>query len=68
MDDAKSTTTTTTQKRIVRAAAIQAEPVWFDLEATATKTCALIEAAAAKGAHIVAFPELWLPGYPTWIW
>ncbi|KAF4443209.1 hypothetical protein F53441_11518 [Fusarium austroafricanum] len=56
------------EKKSIKAAAIQAEPVWFDLAATVAKTCELINQAASKGAHIVAFPELWLPGYPTWIW
>ncbi|KAI7767216.1 hypothetical protein LZL87_009618 [Fusarium oxysporum] len=53
---------------LIKAAVVQAEPVWFDLAGTVTKTCDLIKDAASKGAHIIAFPELWLPGYPTWIW
>ncbi|KAM5516764.1 aliphatic nitrilase [Fusarium oxysporum f. sp. phaseoli] len=53
---------------LIKAAVIQAEPVWFDLAGTVTKTCHLIKDAASKGAHIIAFPELWLPGYPAWIW
>ncbi|KAF5252334.1 hypothetical protein FANTH_2634 [Fusarium anthophilum] len=53
---------------LIKAAVVQAEPVWFDLAGTVTKTCDLIKDAASKGAKIVAFPELWLPGYPTWIW
>ncbi len=52
----------------VRVAVIQAEPVWFDLDATAEKTCTLIAEAAAGGAVIVTFPECWIPGYPAWIW
>ncbi|KLP19923.1 Uncharacterized protein LW94_6185 [Fusarium fujikuroi] len=53
---------------LIKAAVVQAEPVWFDLPGTVTKTCDLIKDAASKGAKIIAFPELWLPGYPTWIW
>ncbi|KLO82530.1 aliphatic nitrilase [Fusarium fujikuroi] len=53
---------------LIKAAVVQAEPVWFDLPGTVTKTCDLIKDAASKGAKITAFPELWLPGYPTWIW
>jgi DNA-binding MurR/RpiR family transcriptional regulator len=53
---------------ITKAAVVQAEPVWFDLAGTTAKTCDLIKEAASKGAQIIAFPELWLPGYPTWIW
>lgn len=54
-------------KEIVRAAAVQAEPVWFNPAATAEKTVALIEEAARSGAEIVAFPEVWIPGYPAFI-
>ncbi|KAG9501716.1 hypothetical protein J7337_007407 [Fusarium musae] len=53
---------------LVKAAVVQAEPVWFDLAGTVTKTCDLIKDAASRGARIIAFPELWVPGYPAWIW
>ncbi|KAL3442230.1 carbon-nitrogen hydrolase [Aspergillus insuetus] len=53
---------------MVKTAAVQAEPIWFDLKATVAKTCALIKQAASAGAQIVAFPEAFIPGYPTWIW
>lgn len=52
----------------IRVAAVQAEPVWFDLHATTQKTIALIAQAAAEGAELVAFPETWLPGYPLFLW
>lgn len=52
----------------VRVAVTQAEPVWFDLPGAVTKTCALIQEAAANKAQLVAFPEVWIPGYPCWIW
>jgi nitrilase len=53
---------------IVRAAAVQAEPAWLDLQAGIKKTVSLIGEAAAGGARIVTFGETWIPGYPWWIW
>lgn len=49
-------------------AAVQSEPVWFNLAATVDKTIALLTQAASRGATILAFPETWLPGYPTFVW
>ena len=57
-----------TNTKPIKAAVVQAEPVWFDLSATISKTCKLIAQASSNGAEIIAFPECWLPGYPTWIW
>jgi len=54
--------------RGVRVAVTQAEPAWVDLPAAVAKTCDLINEAALNGAQLVAFPEVWIPGYPCWIW
>lgn len=51
-----------------RVAAVQAEPAWLDLDAGVEKTIRLIGQAADAGAALVAFPELWLPGYPIFLW
>ena len=53
---------------IVKVAVTQHEPVWFDLTATVDKTCKLIAEAAREDAKLVVFPEVWIPGYPAWIW
>ena len=53
---------------VVKAAVVQAEPEWLDLQASVEKTCRFIGDAANGKAQIVAFPELWVPGYPGWIW
>ncbi|KAK7707843.1 hypothetical protein SLS63_013639 [Diaporthe eres] len=52
----------------LKIAAIQAEPAWQDLEGGVNKSIALIEEAASKGANVVGFPEVFIPGYPWSIW
>jgi predicted amidohydrolase len=51
----------------LKVAAIQAANVYLDLYASLEKALQLIEAAAAQGAKLIAFPETWLPGYPAWL-
>lgn len=59
---------TTPSSSTITVAAVQSEPVWFDLDATVDKTIQLLSEAAANGAELIAFPETWLPGYPSFIW
>ncbi|KAK6222527.1 hypothetical protein QIS74_04229 [Colletotrichum tabaci] len=54
-------------KEPVKVAVVQSEPCWFDVEAATNKTCDLIAEAGANGARLIAFPELWIPGYPNYI-
>ncbi|TQV90948.1 hypothetical protein V2A60_008408 [Cordyceps javanica] len=54
--------------RKYKAAAVQAEPGWFDLQKSVEKTINLIREAGEKGCKLIAFPELWIPGYPYWQW
>lgn len=53
---------TRTTTGTLRVAVTQHEPVWLDLQGTVKKTCTIIEEAAGKGAKLVAFPEMWIPG------
>jgi nitrilase len=50
------------------AAAVQASPVFLDAAATVAKAVALIHEAAANGASLIVFPEVFVPGYPYWNW
>lgn len=52
----------------VKVAAVQASPVYMNLEASVEKACRLISEAAREGVKLIAFPEAFLPGYPYWIW
>ncbi|KLP19975.1 Uncharacterized protein LW94_13381 [Fusarium fujikuroi] len=51
-----------------KVAAIQAEPCWNDLKGSIAKTIGLIQEAASKGANVIGFPEIFIPGYPWTIW
>lgn len=51
-----------------RAAAVQAAPVYLNLEASIEKACTIIDEAAEKGAKLIGFPESFIPGYPWWVW
>ncbi|MBI4333484.1 MAG: carbon-nitrogen hydrolase family protein [Chloroflexi bacterium] len=51
----------------LKAAAVQAAPVFLDREATVEKACGLIKQAGANGANVVVFPECFISGYPEWL-
>ena len=50
-----------------RVAAVQSTPVFLDRDATVEKTCDLIARASGQGARLIAFPEVWIAGYPVWL-
>ena len=53
---------------LIRVAVTQLEPEWLDLQGSVKKACKYIAEAAKNGAKLISFPEVFLPGYPTWIW
>ncbi|MGN0286913.1 MAG: carbon-nitrogen hydrolase family protein [Atopobiaceae bacterium] len=46
-----------------KVAAVQAAPVYLDLDASVDKAIGIIEEAAKNGAKLIGFPEGYLPGY-----
>ncbi len=52
----------------LKVAAVQAPPVFLDVEATIAKAISLIAEAAANGARLIVFPEAFVPAYPDWVW
>jgi len=50
--------------RVVKVAVVQAAPALFDCKATVEKACRLTAEAAAQGAHLILFPEAFIPAYP----
>jgi aliphatic nitrilase len=41
-------------------------PVFLDTARSVAKACSVIEEVAGRGARLVAFPEVFLPGFPVW--
>ena len=50
----------------IKLAAVQAAPVHLNREATVEKACALILEAGRAGAHVIGFPEGFIPAHPSW--
>ena len=52
----------------LKVAAAQISPVFLDKEKTVEKVIKTIEEAADEGAKLIVFPEVFIPGYPDWVW
>jgi len=52
---------------IVVVAAVQAAPIYMNLERSLARAVELIAEAARRRSQLVVFPESWLPGYPAWL-
>lgn len=53
-------------REAVKVAIVQKAPRFLDKDASLGRAEAYIAEAAAGGAELVAFPEVWLAGYPYW--
>jgi len=51
-----------------KAAAVQTSPVFLNVGKTVEKAVSFIKEASANGANLVAFPEVFIAGYPYWNW
>lgn len=51
-----------------KAAAVQTSPVFLNVEKTIDKAISFVKEATSNGANLVAFPEVFVAGYPYWNW
>jgi len=56
-----------TRPETIRVAISQSAPVYLNKQASLDKALKILQQAAEKGVHLVAFGETWLPGYPAWL-
>ncbi|PCH94850.1 MAG: amidohydrolase [Rhodobacteraceae bacterium] len=54
--------------KVFKVAAVQVAPAFLDLSKGVEKAIGLIEEAAAQDVKLIVFPEVWLPGYPYYVW
>lgn len=52
----------------IKVAAVQAAPVFLNKDETIIKAEKFIKDASENGAKLIAFPELYIPGYPWFAW
>lgn len=53
--------------KMIKVASAQISPVFMNLEASVARAIDAIKEAGRSGAGLIAFPETWLPGFPSWI-
>ena len=51
-----------------KAATVQTSPVFLNVEKTIDKAISFIKEASENGAKLIAFPEVFVAGYPYWNW
>lgn len=51
-----------------KAATVQTSPVFLHVEKTVDKAISFVREASANGAQLIAFPEVFIAGYPYWNW
>lgn len=51
-----------------KAATVQTSPVFLNVDKTIDKAISFIEEASKNGAQLIAFPEVFVSGYPYWNW
>ena len=51
-----------------KAATVQTSPVFLNVEKTIDKAISFIKEASENGAKLIAFPEVFVTGYPYWNW
>lgn len=51
-----------------KAATVQTSPVFLNVEKTIDKAISFIKEASQNGAQLIAFPEVFVAGYPYWNW
>jgi len=52
----------------IKVAAAQLSPVYLNKEKTVQKACKAIAEAGDKGCKLIVFPEVFISGYPDWVW
>lgn len=54
--------------KTTKIAAAQLTPVFLNKEQTVGKACSAISEAGKNGAKLIVFPEVFISGYPDWVW